>query len=88
MSSKVSSLKNLGPISESMLAQVGIVTAEELKRQDPVDVYVLLKLFGFDVNRNMLWALYGAINDCDFRNLPEKVKTKLEAQLKDVENSK
>jgi len=82
MSKAIAELRNLGPITESMLNQAGIMSAEELLDEDPVDVYILLKIFGFRVNHNMLWALYGAINDKDFKDLSEADKKKLRKKLK------
>ena len=87
MSKTISALRNLGPVSESMLNQAGILTAEELLKEDPVDTFVLLRLFGFRVNKNMLWALYGAVNDVDWRKIDEATKKNLEEQLESLEKA-
>jgi len=88
MSEDIANLRNLGPVSASMILQVGIKDSKELLRQDAVDVYLLLKLFGFKVNHNMLWALYGAINDVDWREIKDSDKKKLKKRLKDAEANK
>ena len=81
MKRRISKLPNLGHVSEQMLAEVGITSVAELKKQDPVEVYILLKVFGYNVNLNMLWALYGAINDCDWKLIDERTKKQLQSQL-------
>lgn len=82
---KVAKMRNLGPASAIMLRDVGISDSNDLLAQDPVDVYILLKLFGYSVNMNMLWALYGAVNDMDWREIDEGTKTKLKADLDEKE---
>ena len=85
MANSVTSLKNLGPTSAIMLREVGIKTSADLLSQDPIDVFILLKLFGYDVNMNMLWALYGAKNDMDWRDIDDATKEKLKAKLDEKE---
>ncbi len=82
---RISSMRNLGPASAVMLNEIGIKSSDDLKSQDPVDVFILLKLFGFDVNLVMLWALYGAINDIDWREISESTKQELKDQLEEKE---
>ena len=59
-----SSLENLGPESDRMLAEVGIETADDIRRLGAPFVYRILKhRFGAEVNRIYLWALAGALED-------------------------
>jgi len=82
---KIAKLRNLGPASAIMLSDVGIKSEKDLRGQDPVDVYMLLRLFGYEVNINMLWALYGAMNDLDWREIDQAVKDELKARLDEKE---
>ena len=81
-------MRNIGPVTEDILKSIGITSDAQLKKEDPVDVYVQMKLFGYNVSRNMLWALYGAINDCDWLDISDEDKIKLESQLEDVDSQK
>jgi DNA transformation protein and related proteins len=84
----VSDMKNLGPVTRNILKSIGINTAEELKSKEAVDVYVEMKLNGYNVTRNMLWGLYGAINDLDWRDIPDEKKVELESTVEDMESNR
>ena len=58
---RIRDLRNLGPRSEALLAQVGIHSVEELRRRGAVRTYVELKRAGVVATLNMLWALAGAL---------------------------
>ena len=54
-------LRNLGVKSERALAEIGIYTAEELRRQGAVRAFAELKRAGQAPSLNLLWALAGAL---------------------------
>ena len=58
---RIRDLRNLGPRSEGLLAQIGVRSAEELRRRGAVRAYVELKKAGLMSSLNMLWALAGAL---------------------------
>lgn len=54
-------LRNLGPRSERLLAEIGIRTPEELRRKGALEAYLELRRRGSSRSLNLLWALVGAI---------------------------
>jgi DNA transformation protein and related proteins len=58
---RVRDLRNLGARSEQMLSQIGVHSAQELRRRGPVRVFCELKRAGISSSLNMLWALAGAL---------------------------
>ena len=82
MDSRISELRNLGPACERDLHAVGIYTAEDIRKLGVEGTFVRLmegRLAGgqssFGFNANYLYALYGAIHDCDWREIPEEKRT-------------
>ena len=54
-------LRNLGPRSEKLLADIGIYTAEDLRRRGALEAYLELRRSGRVRSLNLLWALVGAL---------------------------
>ncbi len=74
-------LRNLGPRSEQLLAEVGIGTPEELDEVGAAEAYRRLTEAGIPgLTRTMLWALAGALLDLDWRELPPGVRAELERE--------
>jgi DNA transformation protein len=59
---RIRDLRNLGAKSEQMLGEIGIHTADELRRQGAVRTYAELKRSGASPSLNLLWALAGALD--------------------------
>jgi transcriptional regulator with XRE-family HTH domain len=59
---RIRDLRNLGMKSEQILADIGIYTADELRRQGAVRTFAELKRAGMSPSLNMLWALAGALD--------------------------
>lgn len=75
-----SSLRNLGPTSDEMLAAVGIETADDLRRAGAAMAYRMLRhRFGTGVNRLALWALAGALEDRHWLGFTDAEKAALDA---------
>ncbi|MEM1118099.1 MAG: TfoX/Sxy family protein, partial [Bacteroidota bacterium] len=75
---KPSSLKNLGPTTDAYLAEVGIETAEEVRRLGAPMVYRILKhRHGAEVNRIWLYALEGALTDRHWNSFSPSEKAAL-----------
>jgi hypothetical protein len=58
---RIRDLRNLGVKSEQVLADIGIYSADELRRQGAVRSFAELKRAGASPSLNMLWALAGAL---------------------------
>lgn len=67
-------LPNLGNKSVGLLREIGVYTDVDLRELGAVTAYCLLKAQNERVSVNMLWALYGALNDLDWREIPTKTK--------------
>ena len=59
---RIRDLRNLGMKSEQILGDIGIYTADELRRQGAVRTFAELKRAGMAPSLNMLWALSGALD--------------------------
>jgi DNA transformation protein and related proteins len=72
---RIGLLRNLGPQSERMLAEIGIHTEADLRKSGSAAAYRRLSfVLGRQVSRNLLWAMEGALRGCDWRELPVEVK--------------
>lgn len=74
-------LRNLGPKSRSWLAEVGIENRADLARVGIIEAYCLVAERR-PVSLVLLWALWGALHDQDWREVPEPTKIALKNQLK------
>ncbi len=73
-----SALRNLGPRSDAMLAEVGIGSVAELREVGAVEAWQRLKFaFGGRVSRNALWAIHAGLEDRDWRSLTREEKALL-----------
>jgi DNA transformation protein and related proteins len=59
---RIRDLRNLGVKAERVLAEIGIYTADELRRQGAVRAFAELKRRDQAPSLNMLWALAGALD--------------------------
>ncbi|MCP5328347.1 MAG: TfoX/Sxy family protein [Steroidobacteraceae bacterium] len=59
---RIRDLRNLGPRSEALLEQVGIRSADALRRHGAVAAFVALRRSGATRSLNMLWAMAGALD--------------------------
>ncbi len=59
---RIRDLRNLGPRSEVMLAEIGIHDAEVLRRRGGLAAYLALRRAGVTKSLNALWALVGALD--------------------------
>jgi hypothetical protein len=79
-------LRNLGPACAADLNAVGIFTAADLVEAGVEGAFLRLLqgrvargLSTHGCNAAYLYALYGAIHDCDWREVPEAEKAKFKA---------
>ncbi len=82
----ISEMRNLGPACVRDLKAAGISTAQALKELGPERAFVQMLIGRASQGRSAkccnaayLYALYGAINDMDWRDLPEEKKSEFKA---------
>jgi DNA transformation protein len=74
----ISQLRNLGPATERMLAEIGVATSADLRELGSVEAFHKLRfVFGKRVSLNALYAMEAAILECDWRLLSADDKIKL-----------
>jgi len=78
-------LRNLGPKSQSMLAQAGIHTPEQLQQLGSVMAYAKTKAVCKQASLNLLWALEGALSGRPWQEVAEQDRASLLMALEDVQ---
>jgi DNA transformation protein len=76
--------RGLGPASGDALTRVGVTSIEQLRRCDPFDVYARLKRQQSGLSLNMLYALIGAVEDRDWREVARTDRTSILMRLDDM----
>lgn len=77
---KAADLLNLGPKSGAWLAEIGIHTPAELRREGAATAYARVKArHPKEASRNLLWALHGAVSGERWDRLTASTKARLEA---------
>lgn len=77
---RIGLLKNLGPVSERQLAEIGIHDEEALRALGAVEAWRRLKFrFPREIGAVALYALEGALRDCHWNALPDDTKAQLKA---------
>ena len=81
----IADLRNLGPACERDLHSVGIFTAEDIRKLGVEGAFsrVIENRMASGTNEtsisaNYLYALYGALYDCDWRDIPQQKKTEFQ----------
>lgn len=81
MQYRLSELRNIGPKSAKWLHDAGIVSKTDLRAVGPVVAFLTVRQEQPNVSLNLLWALYGALHEIDWRDLPEATKQRLLKEL-------
>lgn len=76
----VSELWNISTITAGWLEELGISTYQNLCDADLFEVWVELKLRHRQVTALMYYALWGAVNNCHWNQIPDSVKAEFEAR--------
>lgn len=74
-------MRNLGPKSLAMLAEIGIRSLEDLKQVGVIATFRAAQELDSKVTMNLLWSLEGALSDRDWREITSKRKLELLRQL-------
>ena len=83
-------LRNIGPIVSKKLIKAGIDTPAKLKKIGAKKAFLrMFQTGGFcgKFHAAYLYALEGAIQDCDWRALPEKKNKEFKAFTEELRNS-
>lgn len=73
---KKKEFRNIGPVSESWLNDIGIFTLKELEKIGAENAYKKIQKAGYNPSRNLLYALIGAIFDEDWKVISDNIKMK------------
>ena len=78
MTRAIRNLRNLGPKTEKMLAEVDILDEADLRALGALEAYRRLKFrFGRHVTLIALYAMAAALADCDWRRLDSATRNRL-----------
>ena len=77
-------LPNLGPRSEQMLQDAGIDSFDDLKALGPVISFLAVKQTGANPSLNLMWAIFGALNEIPWTDVSEEQKSALIAELNEA----
>ena len=73
----VTTLANLGPKSQAMLAAAGIGSIGRLRELGAVEAFHRVKAAGGKPSLNLLWALEGALTGMHWRQVAQEHRTSL-----------
>lgn len=83
---ELAGLRNLGPASARRLRAVGIADAAALTDAGPALAYLrVARGFPGHTSRTLLWALFGALADLDWREVPAAERERLLAEVAALE---
>ena len=79
---RIRDLRGLGPKSEEQLAKVDITTLDELRRVGAVPAFITVREeTDWKPSLNFLYALVGALEDRDWRDVARENRRRLLAEL-------
>ena len=81
---RIRDLKGFGPRSEEILAEVGVMSVAELMERDPYELYGALKETVKGTGLNSIYAILGAREDTDWREISRTRKTEILMRLDDL----
>lgn len=84
---KIREMRNLGPVSERMLAKAGIESSDQLRELGSVRAYLGVKRAGNHPGLNLLWSLEGALTNRDWREVAKEDRLELLTALENAERS-
>ena len=80
----LSQLRGLGPASVAMLAAAGITSAAQLQEADLFTLYAKIKRQFPKTSCNLLYAMIGAVDDQDWREVARERRTQVLLRLEDM----
>lgn len=88
LSPSLTTLPGLGPKSAAWLAAAGITTEAQLRQLGAVEAYRAVAAQQPGVSLNLLWALFGALNNIHWSAVPPDIKAQLKAELSEAKAKK
>jgi DNA transformation protein len=79
---ELTTMRNVGPSSAAWLAAVGVATISDLRKIGAVAAYARVKRVRPQASLNLLWALEGAVEDVDWRDITADRKQWLRRELR------
>jgi DNA transformation protein and related proteins len=80
----LSELRGLGPASVVMLTSVGITSAAQLRKADLYQLYARIKAQHPHTSINLLYAMMGAVDGMDWREVAKERRTEVLMRLEDM----
>jgi DNA transformation protein and related proteins len=80
----LSELRGLGPRSVEMLVQVGINTSAQLRNADLFELYRRIKTQHPRTSLNLLYAMIGAVDGADWRDIAKERRSEILMRLDDM----
>lgn len=77
-------LRGIGPVSKRLLMAHGIESLEDLRRVDAFELYARIRQRKGSASLNLLYALLGAQQDRDWRDVARKDRTMILMRLDDL----
>ncbi len=77
MANKLAQLPNLGPKSQAMLTEAGIISVAMLRELGAVAAYVRVLQSGGKPSLNLLWALEGALSGLPWQQVAREHRASL-----------
>lgn len=84
MMTELHELQGLGPKSQAMLMQAGIVSVEQFMASDPFVIYAKLHATMPSVSLNLLYAMIGAQENVHWQVIKSERKTEILMRLDDL----
>jgi len=84
----IADLKGLGPKSATQLAQIGILTVEDIMQTDAYEIYARFKKHGSNTSLNMLYAIMGAQENIHWQSIAKNRKMEILMRLDDMNHKK
>jgi DNA transformation protein and related proteins len=81
----ISAMRNLGKKSHAMLAAAGITSEKQLRECGAAAAFLAVKKAGAKPSLNLLWAIEGALTDCDWKDIAKTERLSLLTQVESME---
>jgi hypothetical protein len=83
--SSTEKIRNIGPKSAAWLKQVGIKSTADVRALGAFNAFLKVRKAGFKASLSLIYALAGAEDDCDWRDITAERKLALMSQFEAFE---
>jgi DNA transformation protein and related proteins len=74
-------LKNIGAVSAKWLSEIGVNNHTELGEMGAIQAFLRIKFREPKATLNLLYALWGAIENVSFNEIPASVRSELKREV-------